>query len=102
MLPQQCRAAAAWAEWIIDRKIKRIQGCGDATLFMICRAMLEGGVETIGVTLTPIVSAARHVENFLADYANRGIRDFVIATRNRLPTMRPSSDASALHARIGG
>jgi hypothetical protein len=37
------------------------------------------------VTVTPIVSADGHVENFLADDANRDIRYLVIATRNRLP-----------------
>ncbi len=37
MPPRQCRGAAAWAGWTIDRPIKRRQGHGDATLFIICR-----------------------------------------------------------------
>jgi hypothetical protein len=36
------------------------------------------------VTVTPIVSADGHVENFRADDANRDIRYPIIATRNRL------------------
>src|SRR5271166_31246 len=39
MPPQQCRGAAAWAEWTIDRPIERRQGRGDTTLLMISRAM---------------------------------------------------------------
>ncbi len=45
MLPQQCRAAVAWAEWTIDRPIKRRQGRGDTTL----QGAAVGAVATLAI-----------------------------------------------------